>query len=115
MYLNNSEIYSEDLDNSGLSSIPAKLLIGKSVSGKYFKGRIDDILILGDTVSQDEVSELYYGLSTTLANAPDDGELTSFGVDGSFTYVHNGVAVTQKIILSITSLMVCVRILVRSL
>ena len=91
MYLNNSEIYSEDLDNSGLSSIPAKLLIGKSVSGKYFKGRIDDILILGDTVSQDEVSELYYGLSTTLANAPDDGELTSFGVDGSFTYVHNGV------------------------
>ncbi|MFL2999294.1 MAG: hypothetical protein ACJZZ9_02315 [Cytophagales bacterium] len=30
-------------------------------------------------------------LSTSLANAPDDGELTGFGVDGSFTYVHNGI------------------------
>ena len=91
MYLNKDLIYTESLNNNGLSNIPAKLLIGKSVNGNYFKGRIDDITILGDTVSQDDVLKLYYGLSTTLANAPDDGDLTSFGVDGSFTYVHSGI------------------------
>ena len=90
MYLNKSLIYTETLNNTSLSNIPAKLLIGRSVSGNYFKGRIDDITILGDTVSQDDVLKLYYGLSTSLANSPDDGELTSFGVDGSFTYVHSG-------------------------
>ena len=91
MYLNKTLIYSESLNNTSLSSIPTKLLIGRSVSGNYFKGRIDDVMILGDTVSQDDVLKLYYGLSTTLANAPDDGDLTSFGVDGSFTYVHSGI------------------------
>ena len=91
MYLNKTLIYSESLNNTSLSSIPAKLLIGRSVSGNYFKGRIDDVTILGDTVSQDDVLKLYYGLSTSIANSPDDGELTDFGVDGSFTYVHNGI------------------------
>ena len=47
------------LDNSGLSNISSKLLIGKSLNGNYFSGSIDDILILGDTLSQDEIKSYF--------------------------------------------------------
>ena len=90
VYLNKKEIYSEDLNNVSLSSIPAKLIMGKTISGNYFKGRMDELYIIGDTISSDQILSLYYGVSTSLTNAPDDGDLTYFGTDGSFTYVHNG-------------------------
>ena len=79
MYLNKSLIYTETLNNASLSNIPAKLLIGRSVSGNYFKGRIDDITILGDTVSQDDVLKLYYGLSTSclLYTSPSPRDLST--------------------------------------
>ena len=90
VYLNAVEIFSSDLDNSGLSNISSKLLIGKSLNGNYFSGSIDDILILGDTLSQDEIKKLFYGVSTSLESSPDDGIITSFTADGTFTYVHSG-------------------------
>ena len=45
-------------------------------------------MFIGDTISNDDILGLYYGVSTSLVNAPDDGDLTNFDVDGSFTYVH---------------------------
>ena len=91
MYLNKNEIYSEDLINSSLSGVSAQLLMGRSLSGNLFHGRMDELYIVGDTVSQEQILSLYYGVSTSLTNKPDDGELTSFGSDGSFTYVHSGI------------------------
>ena len=90
MYLNKKEIYSEDLNNTSLSGVGAQLLMGRDLSGNFFKGRMDELYVIGDTVSNDDVLKLYYGVSTTLVNAPDDGDLTDFNVDGSFTYVHSG-------------------------
>ena len=90
MYLNKKQIYSQDLNNVSLSSISAKLLMGKSLTGNNFKGRMDELYIIGDTISSSQILSLYYGVSTTLTNAPDDGILTDFGTDGSFTYVHSG-------------------------
>ena len=90
VYLNKDEIYSEDLNNASLSSVSSQLLMGRDVSGNFFKGRMDELYIIGDAVSEDDVLKLYYGVSTSLINAPDDGVLTDFNVDGSFTYVHSG-------------------------
>ena len=91
MFLNKKEIYSESLNLSSLSGIAsAKLLMGRSLSGNFFRGRMDELYIFGDTISQEQILKLYYGLSTSLTNAPDDGVLTDFNTDGSFTYVHSG-------------------------
>ena len=90
MYLNKNEIYSEDLNNISLSGVAAQLLMGRDLSGNFFNGRMDELYVIGDTISQDDVLKLYYGVSTSLVNEPDDGDLTDFNVDGSFTYVHSG-------------------------
>jgi hypothetical protein len=90
VYLNKEEIYSEDLNNASLSAVSSQLLMGRDVSGNFFKGRMDELYVIGDAVSEDDVLKLYYGVSTSLINAPDDGVLTDFNVDGSFTYVHSG-------------------------
>ena len=90
VYLNKEEIYSQDLNNTSLSGISAKLLMGTDLSGNFFKGRMDELYVIGDTISNDDILGLYYGVSTSLVNAPDDGDLTNFDVDGSFTYVHSG-------------------------
>ena len=51
---------------------------------------MDELYVIGDTISNDDILGLYYGVSTSLVSAPDDGDLTNFDVDGSFTYVHGG-------------------------
>ena len=90
VYLNKDEIYSEDLNNASLSAVSSQLLMGRDVSGNFFKGRMDELYVIGDAISEDDVLKLYYGASTSLVNAPDDGVLTDFNIDGSFTYVHSG-------------------------
>ena len=90
MYLNKNEIYSQTLNNASLISDEAQLLIGKSISGGMFDGRMDELYIFSDVISEDEILKLYYGISTGLINDPEDGVLTEFNVDGSFTYIHSG-------------------------
>ena len=90
IFLDKKEIYSEDLNNSPLPDQLSKLFIGKSKGGNHFYGRFDDLHIIGDTISEDQVLKLYYGLSTTLRGLPAFGDV-QVGVDGSFVYVHNGV------------------------
>ena len=90
IFLNREEIYSEDLDNSSLPNKSSKMFIGKSLSGSHFYGRFDDLHIIGDTISQEDVLKLYYSLSTSGVGQPTWGDL-EVGVDGSFTYIHNGV------------------------
>jgi len=89
-YLNNTEIFSQTLNNSTLSSAKARLLMGKGVSGNHLWGKIDEVYIFSQTLTRAEVMGLYYGLKTSLANLPDDGVITAFDSDGSFTYVHDG-------------------------
>ena len=51
---------------------------------------MDELYIFSDVISEDEILKLYYGISTSLINDPEDGVLTEFDVDGSFTYIHSG-------------------------
>jgi len=90
IFLNREEIYSDDLDNSSLPNKSSKMFIGKSLAGNNFFGRFDDLHIIGDTISQDDILKLYYSLSTSLEGQAEWGDV-DVGVDGSFTYVHNGV------------------------
>ena len=90
IYLDRDEIYSEDLNNSSLPSQPSKMFIGMSLSGNHFYGSFDDLHIIGDAVSEEEVLNLYYSLSTTLEGQPSHGDV-EVRTDGSFTYIHDGV------------------------
>ena len=90
IFLNREEIYSQDLNNASLPNKSSKMLIGKSLAGNNFFGRFDDLHIIGDTISQDDVLKLYYSLSTSGFGQPTWGDV-EVGVDGSFIYIHNGV------------------------
>ena len=90
IFLDRDEIYSEDLNNSSLPNKSSKMFIGKSLAGNNFFGRFDDLHIIGDTISQDEVLKLYYSLSTSGLGQPTWGDV-EVDVDGSFIYIHNGV------------------------
>ena len=56
----------------------------------HFYGRMDELYVIGDAVSKEEVLNLYYSLSTTLEGQPSHGDV-EVRMDGSFTYIHDGV------------------------
>jgi len=63
---------------TGATAVNIPLYIGKGISGSFFKGKIDDVLIYKRVLTQQEITTLFNSTITDVQNTKNENEFVLF-------------------------------------